>query len=87
MPSTAHQTENVGFIKEQFSTVVSHRLKVLNLELHFPELHVAHYIPCLGWPFARSFALESSAKSPKERTAESSFYLPPASRSPQTTYR
>ena len=87
MPSRAHQTENVGFIKEQFSTVVCHRLKVLNLELHFPELHVAHYIPCLGWPFARSLALESTAKSPKERTAESSFYLPPASRSPQTTYR
>jgi hypothetical protein len=87
MPSRAHQKENVGFIKEQFSTVISHRLEVLNLGLHFLELHVAHYIPCLGWPFARSFALESSAKSRKERTAESSFYLPPASRSPQTAYR
>jgi hypothetical protein len=64
MPSTAHQTENVGFIKEQFSTVISHRLEVLNLELHFPELHVAHCIPCLGWPFARSFALESSVLKP-----------------------
>ena len=76
MPSRAHQTENVGFIKEQFSTVVCHRLKVLNLELHFPELHVAHYIPCLGWPFARSFASNLPLKALKSEPPRAAFACP-----------
>jgi hypothetical protein len=80
---TAQEKENVRSIKEQFSTVLSHFSGGSKSALHLPELDMAHCRPCLGRLIALAFAPESSIRCPRERTVESSFYLPPASRSPQ----
>jgi hypothetical protein len=81
-PWRAHQTENVRFIEEQFSTVIAAVLEGLKSELHAPKLNVAHCRPCLGRPslWRLHSSLDSSAL---KSEPSSSFYLPPASRSPQ----